>query len=139
MNRGDYGGAAAELEQAHALDPGHTVTEFNLGMALVSGGRAQEGIAHVRHAVDAGVPVDGARYALASAMMRSGDRDGATNLLRTFSPAPTDSADSCYQVGLMAADAGAADVAERYLRRAMALRPGWAEPATALQGLRQTR
>ena len=139
MNRGDYGGAAAELEQAHALDPGHTVTEFNLGMALVSEGRAQEGITHVRHAVDAGVPVDGARYALASAMMRSGDRDGAANLLRTFSPAPTDSADSCYQVGLMAAEAGAPDVAERYLDRALALRPGWAEPAAARQRLRQGR
>ena len=139
MNRGDYGGAAAELEQAHALDPGHTVTEFNLGMALISEGRAQEGIAHVRHAVDAGVPVDGARYALASAMMRSGDRDGAASLLRTFSPAPTDSAESCYQVGLMAADLGAPDIAERYFRRALALRPGWAEPAAALQGLRQGR
>ena len=137
MNRGDYGGAAAELEQAFALDPGHTVTEFDLGMALVSDGRAQQGIAHVRHAVDAGVPVDGARYALASAMMRSGDRDGAANLLRTFSPLPTDSADSCHQVGLMAADAGAPDVAERYFRRALALRPGWIEPAAALQSLRE--
>jgi 4-amino-4-deoxy-L-arabinose transferase-like glycosyltransferase len=139
MNRGDIGGAVAELEQAHALDPAHTVTEFNLGMALVSNGRADEGLAHVRHAVDAGVPVDGARYALASAMLRTGDRDGAVRLLRTFSPAPADSPDSCYQVGLMAANAGAPDVAARYFRRALDLRPGWAEASAALEGLRQGR
>lgn len=139
MNRGDIGGAVAELEQAHALDPGHTVTEFNLGMALVSNGRADEGLAHVRHAVDAGVPVDGARYALASAMLRTGDRDGAVRLLRTFSPAPADSPDSCYQVGLMAANAGAPDVAARYFRRALDLRPGWAEASAALESLRQGR
>jgi 4-amino-4-deoxy-L-arabinose transferase-like glycosyltransferase len=139
MNRGDDVGAVTALEQAYALDPSHTVTEFNLGMALVSNGRAQEGIAHVRHAVEAGVPVDGARYALASAMIRTGDRDGAVRLLRTFSPAPADSADSCYQVALIAADAGAPDVAERYLRRALALRPGWPEAAAALAGLRQGR
>ena len=48
----------------HAIDPGHTVTEFNLGMALLSNGRALDGLAHVRHAVDAGVPIPGARYAL---------------------------------------------------------------------------
>jgi 4-amino-4-deoxy-L-arabinose transferase-like glycosyltransferase len=136
MNRGDFGAATMELEQAHALDPAHTVTEFNLGMALVSDGRAQEGIAHVRHAVDAGVPIDGARYALAGAMMGSGDRDGAARLLRTFSPAPTDSAESCYRVGLMAADAGERETAERYFRQALTLRPGWPEPAAALERLR---
>ena len=65
MNRGDYGLAAMELERAHAIDPSHTIAEFNLGMALISSGRAAEGIAHVRRAVDEGVAMPGARYALA--------------------------------------------------------------------------
>jgi tetratricopeptide (TPR) repeat protein len=132
MNRGDYGEAALELEKAHAANPANTVAEFNLGIALVSNGRADEGIAHLRHAVDAGVPIDGARYALANTMLTTGDRDGAVRLLRTFSPAPSDSAESCYQVGVMAAEAGAPEVAVRYLQRALALRPGWAEARNAL-------
>ena len=137
MNRGDYGTAVMELEKAHAIDPAHTVTEFSLGMALTANGRTEEGISHLRRAVDAGVAIDGARYALASAMLGTGDRAGAAALLRTFTPAATDSADSCYQVGLLALDAGAPDVAERYLTRALSLRPGWPEARDALLQARQ--
>ena len=137
MNQGDYGTAVMELEKAHAIDPAHTVTEFNLGLAMVANGRAEEGIAHVKHAVDAGVPIEGARYALVSAMLSGGDTAGAAALLRTFSPEAGDSPDSCYQVGLLAIDAGAPDVAERYLTRALALRPGWPEAQQALEQSRR--
>jgi 4-amino-4-deoxy-L-arabinose transferase-like glycosyltransferase len=133
MNRGDYGGAALELERALALAPGETGTEFNLGMALVSAGRPQDGIGHIRHAVDAGVPIDGARYALANVLLRTGDRAGAVALLRSYSPLPSDSADSCYQVAILALDAEAPVVAERYLKRALELRPGWPEAVEALR------
>jgi Flp pilus assembly protein TadD len=126
MNSGDYSRAAAELEQALAIDPEHTVAEFTLGMALVSSGRSTEGIQHIQRAVDRRVPIDGARYALARAMQASGDVDGAARLLRTFTPEPTDSADSCFQVGLLALDVDAPDVAERYFRQAVRLRPKWA-------------
>ncbi len=137
MNRGDSGGAVSELERAYALRPSDAVTEFNLGMAMVSSGRAAEGLAHVRHAVDAGVAIDGARYALASATLASGDRDGAVTLLRSYYPAPTDTAESCYQVGILALRAGAPRVAERYLRRALELKPGWPEALRALEQLGQ--
>ena len=136
MNRGDYGTAVLELEKAHAIDPGHTVTELNLGVAMVANGRLQEGISHLRHAVDAGVPVPGARYALAGAILTSGDTASAAALLRTFSPAPTDDANSCYQVGLMALNAGEPRVAERFLSRALSLRPGWTEAQHALNQAR---
>jgi hypothetical protein len=94
-------------------------------------------VAHARHAVDAGVPVNGARYALAGAMLTSGDTAGSAALLRTFSPAATDGADSCYQVGLLALEAGAPEVAERYLTRALALRPGWPQARQALDQARR--
>jgi len=136
MNRRDYGGATAELERAFALKPGDTVTEFNLGMAMVSAGRPQEGLAHVRRAVDHGVPLPGARYALANAMLATGDREGAVTLLRTFYPEDRDSAESCFNVGILAMNAGAPRVAERYLLRALALRPGWSEALRALEQLR---
>jgi tetratricopeptide (TPR) repeat protein len=136
MNRGDYGGAAMELEEAHRIDPAHTVTEFNLGMALVSSGRAPEGIAHIRHAVEAGVPINGARYALASTLRATGDTAGAAQMLRTFYPAAEDSADSCFQVGLVALESNAPDVAERYFRQALVLRPGWKEAQQQLEQLR---
>jgi tetratricopeptide (TPR) repeat protein len=136
MNRGDYGAAAMELERAHAINPADTATEFSLGMALVAGGRAPEGIAHLRRAVDGGVPISGARYALASAMLASGDVSGAATLLRTYSPAPEDDADSCYQVALLALDANAPEVADRYLVRALILRPGWPQAQEALAKVR---
>src|SRR5262249_48237480 len=106
MNEHDYDGTVRQLEQAHAIDPSDTATEFNLGMALVSDGRAQEGIGLARHAVDAGTPVDGARYALANVMLMSGDREGAGRLVATFFPAASDTADSCYHVAILALNAG---------------------------------
>ena len=132
MNRSDYGAAAIELEEAHLLRPSDTTAEFNLGMALISSGRADEGLRHVKHAVDAGVPMPGARYALASAVLATGDREGAISLLRSYYPEPSDSAESCFRVGLLALDAGAPRVAERYLQRALQLRPGWPEALDAI-------
>jgi hypothetical protein len=133
MNRHDYAAAVNELQSAHELKPNDTATEFNLGMALVSSGRPEEGIAHVRHAVDAGTPVKGARYALAGALLTTGDREGAVTLLRGYYPADDDSAESCYQVARLALGAGAPRVAERYLQRALQLRPGWPEALAALE------
>ena len=136
MNNRDYDGAAAELEHAYTLRPSDTTAEFNYGMALVSTGRAKDGLAHVRHAVDAGVAMPGARYALASTMFMTGDREGAVALLQTYSPAPEDDAMSCYRVAELAMGAGAPNVAQRYLRRALELKPGWPEASQLLQQIR---
>jgi Flp pilus assembly protein TadD len=135
MNRGDFGAATAELERAHVLRPNDASTEYSLGMAMLAGGRGNEGVTHLRHAVDAGVTVDGARYALANALLVTGDRDGAARLVRTYYPVSSDSAQSCYQVAILAMDAGVPDVARRYLERALQLRPGWPEAAAALDQL----
>jgi 4-amino-4-deoxy-L-arabinose transferase-like glycosyltransferase len=137
MNQRDYGGAAAELERALALRPGDPTTEFHLGMALLSDGRPQEGLDHLRRGVDARVPIPGARYALANAMLMTGDRDGAGALLRTYSPAPEDTAESCLHVAQLAMSAGAPLVAQRYLQRALQLRPGWPEALQLLEQLRR--
>lgn len=136
MNRHDYGAAAIELQRAHELQPDNTVTEFNLGIALVSAGREAEGLAHLRHAVDANAPIPGARYVLASTLLTTGDRDGAVALLRTYYPAANETAESCLHVAQLAMSAGAPLVAERYLQRALQLRPGWPEALQALQRIR---
>jgi Tfp pilus assembly protein PilF len=68
--------------------------------------------------------------------LASGDRQGAVTLLRSYYPADNDGAESCYQVGLLALRAGAPGVAERYLKRALELRPGWPEALRALEELR---
>src|SRR5262249_34981185 len=90
MNRGDFEGAANELQAAYALRPADLVTEFNLGVAMVSAGRGHEGIEHISHAVDGGVPLAGARYALAGAMLATGEKERAAALVRTFVPGPED-------------------------------------------------
>jgi len=127
MNRGDFGEAATVLDEALRLQPWHTTAEFNLGMALVAQGRAQDGIAHLKHAIDAGVAVKGARYALASTLLATGERDEAVRLLRSYQPQPEDDAASCFQVAVLAMNADAPGVAVRYARRALELRPGWPE------------
>jgi tetratricopeptide (TPR) repeat protein len=137
MNRHDYAGAAGELQRAFELQPANTVTEFNLGMALVTAGRRTEGVSHLRHAVEAGVPIKGARYANANAVLATGDRQGAIMLLRSYYPAADDDAESCLHVAELALNAGAPRVAERYLVRALELRPGWPEAADLLRRLRE--
>jgi hypothetical protein len=91
----------------------------------------------VRHAVDAGVEMPGARYALAAALLATGDRAGAADVLRASSPAPEDTAESCYRVALLAMDAGVPDAGVRYARQALALRPGWQEAEDLLAQLRK--
>jgi 4-amino-4-deoxy-L-arabinose transferase-like glycosyltransferase len=133
MNRGEYGQAAMVLDEAHRVNPSHTAAEFHLGVALAAQGRTADGIAHIRHAVDAGVDVKGARYVLASTLLQTGDREGAAQLLRTYAPQPDEDAMSCYQVALLAMNAGARETAERYARRALELRPGWPEAQALLE------
>jgi tetratricopeptide (TPR) repeat protein len=135
MNRHDYSGAAAELERALVLQPSDTGTEFALGMAQVSAGRKDEGIDHLRQAIDHGVAIPGARYALANVLLRTGDTAAAVRQLRSFSPEPSDSAESCFQVAMLAIDAGENDVARRYLRRALELKPGWPDAQQVLAQL----
>jgi 4-amino-4-deoxy-L-arabinose transferase-like glycosyltransferase len=125
MEEQDFTRAAAELDEAHQIDPSNSVAEFNLGLALMNEGRSTDAVEHIRHAVDAGVPVEGARYALAGALLTV-DREEAVRLIRTFVPAPGDSAESCYRVALLALNAGVPGVAAQYLDRALALRPAWA-------------
>jgi 4-amino-4-deoxy-L-arabinose transferase-like glycosyltransferase len=135
MNHRDYDAAATELQKVGEIDAANTTAEFTLGIALVSGGHTGEGIARARHAVDRGVPITGARYTLVRAMQVSGDEVGAAQLLRSFQPAPEDDAESCVQVARLAEGLGATDVAERFLRRAMALRPQWDVPQQQLRAL----
>jgi 4-amino-4-deoxy-L-arabinose transferase-like glycosyltransferase len=135
MNRGDFEGAVRELEAAHDLKPDDLVTEFNLGTALVSDGRAREGIDHLDHAVNRGVDVPGARYALAGAILATRDRPRAAALIQTFTPTPNDDADSCYHVALLAISAGEFGTAKRFLLRALQLRPGWYDAERALAGI----
>ncbi len=135
MNERDYGDAVSELENAFALRQGDMTTEFNLGMAQISAGRGGEGLAHVRHAVEAGVPIPGARYALVNAMLRTGDRAGAAALLNTYDPAPDESPESCYHVATLAMETGVPRVARRYAQRALELRPDWPPALDLLHSL----
>jgi len=80
----------------------------------------------VRRMTPGTTPVPGPAYALPT-LLTTGERDEAVRLLRSYQPLPEDTAMSCSQVALLAMDAGAPDVAARYARRALELRPGWPE------------
>jgi hypothetical protein len=66
----------------------------------------------------------------------TGDAAGAARLLRTFTPEPADDARSCFQVAVLALNADAPDVAERYVRRALELQPDWREAQSLRDQLR---
>ena len=137
MNRQDYDGARVELTKALSIEPANTVVEFNLGVAEISSRRPLEGIAHMRNSVERGVPVPGARYALASALLSAGETDEGVRLLRSFAPAPEDDAESCLHVAKLALAANVHDVAERYLVRAEELRPEFEEAGRLLAVMRR--
>jgi 4-amino-4-deoxy-L-arabinose transferase-like glycosyltransferase len=132
MDRHEPADAAVELQKAREIQPGNSVVEFNLGIAQLASGQA-DGISHLRHAVDAGVTIPGARYVLANALLTTGDREGAARLVQTFHPLPSENAESCYHVAMLALDVEVPGVAVEFLQRAIALKPEWREPRDLLR------
>lgn len=137
MNHGEFDAARVELAKALTIEPANTVVEFNLGVAEVSSHRPDEGLAHLRHSIDAGVPVAGARYALANALVATGNTAEGGKLLRSFSPQPDDDAESCIEVAKLAVEARIPEVAERFLIRAEELQPDRPELVQLLESIRR--
>ena len=74
---GDAKGAAAALTAARSAEPGNPVVSANLGLLALEEGRLADAIVELQAALRADSGLLHARFALARALARSGDRAGA--------------------------------------------------------------
>jgi TolA-binding protein len=77
--RGDYQTAAAALEQVVSLQPSNARALFFLGVTHLMLDRPESAVAFLQRCIDAGDSAyqEDARYFLAKALLRKGDRQGA--------------------------------------------------------------
>ena len=74
---GNTGGAERALEAALAAEPGNPIVTANLGILALEQGRADTAITRLRDALEREPALLEARFALARALARTGDRAGA--------------------------------------------------------------
>lgn len=125
LQAGQVQAAERHLSRANQLDPGRPQVELSLGRALVGVGRAKEAVSLMRQAIAGGLDANAYGYDLAQALTASGDRAGAVEVLRRTTPSSTD-VRIWMQLGRLAAEDGAPDVAERFFRQGVALDPMFA-------------
>jgi tetratricopeptide (TPR) repeat protein len=123
INGGRATAAIAHLEEANRLRAGDAMTEYLLGRALLATGRAADAAPYLQRAIAHRVDAPLAGYDLAVALQQSGDVAGATRALRAIVPPSGASVDVWLQLGKRAGELGAADLAETFFRRAMAIAP----------------
>ncbi len=88
--RGAAADALATFRDARRVEPGNPVVEANIGLLELEAGRVDQAVAALRAAVGADPNLHQARFALARALARAGDREAAareaTELLRRLPP-----------------------------------------------------
>ena len=77
--RGDLKGAAGALEAARRAEPGNPVVTANIGILALREGRLADAIRELRAALLVEPRLQEARFVLARALARSGDRQGAAS------------------------------------------------------------
>jgi tetratricopeptide (TPR) repeat protein len=98
--------------------------DYALGRALLGAGRPAEALIHLRNAVEQRVDVPLAGYDLAVALQQTGDLTSAARVLSKVRPPDDSDVVVWLQLGRRAAEINAPDVAEPFLRRAVAVAPG---------------
>jgi tetratricopeptide (TPR) repeat protein len=130
---GDPRGAVVALRRALEIEPNHPAGNNNMGNALAQLGQTDEAEAHYHRAVAANPALYQAQNNLATSLATRGHFAEAAEHARMALRANPTSAEAHHVLGLALAMAGGdpAD-AVMHLRRAIALRPDWAEAMNSL-------
>jgi tetratricopeptide (TPR) repeat protein len=130
---GDPRGAVAALPRALEIEPNHPAANNNMGNALAQLGKADDAEAHYRRAVAANPVLYQAQNNLATSLATRGQFAEAAEHARMALRANPTSAEAHHVLGLALA-MGGGDPADgvTHLRRAIALRPDWAEAINSL-------
>lgn len=123
QDRGDARRAVEWFDKALAADPGQPDIRFSLGQALLSAGRPADAVPHLAAARADGVEPELATGHLALAYAALGRRDEARRELAALSPPRLPDASLAWALGRAAAQIEAFDLAEPFLRRAIAEAP----------------
>jgi tetratricopeptide (TPR) repeat protein len=114
------------LQAAHRLDPSNARMDYALGQALLGTGRADDAVVHLRQGFDAGIELPKGGIDLALALQSTGDLGGAAAIIGRINPSPADDVEAWLGAGRLAAEVRAPQIAERFFRRAVQLRPAQA-------------
>jgi tetratricopeptide (TPR) repeat protein len=124
---GRYDDAIDLYRQALEIDKDQPAIHLALGQTLVVKDRSAEAVPHLRRAFEGAYQTDIAATWLLRALVISGDRTGAAEVLRNL---PTDLAErrptTAEEIGAIALDMGDALQAERWLRVAVKSNPNQA-------------
>ena len=115
----DPGEAVAHFRNAHAAAPGRVGPRRGLAQSLVRAGRAEESIPHWTAIAERSDATDADRVALADALMRTGDWEGAETVLSRL-PEGVRSFDRLRLEALVADARGDWDRADQYYEGAVA-------------------
>lgn len=123
VNASQFAPAITHLDAALQDQPGEPHAEFALGEALADSGQVAQAIPHLRRAMARPSDLEMVGYDLAVAYMETGDFPHAAQTLRGVTPPATADADVWLNLGRLGLKVHAPDVANPFLRRAIALAP----------------
>lgn len=118
--------AVEPLSRALAADPNAANTEYALGQALLQAGDAARAVDHLQRGFDRGTTLPMAGMDLVSALQKSGRPDRAAALVGQIRVPDSADAESWLRVGRLAMELKAAEAAEPYFKKGVALAPGQA-------------
>jgi Flp pilus assembly protein TadD len=124
--------ARASLERALAIDPASPAYNYAMGTVILTTRDAATASRYFKKALDARPHDEKGRYALGVAYYAAGDYANSKTEMLSVENNPKLAGGAAYFLGRIARRENDAESAERYLRKAIKLMPGYAEPHTEL-------
>jgi tetratricopeptide (TPR) repeat protein len=124
MAIGQYERALPYLERAQRANPSEPLAAFALGQTLLHLGRAQEALPQLARGFNAGIVLPNGGVDYARALVDTGDLPDAVAAIRRITVTDDAPAGDWLNLGRLAMEAKAPDVAEPFFRQAAAMQPG---------------
>ena len=121
-----WSAAQAQFERAAHFEPDEPEVQYRLGQSLLEAGRPREAVDHLRSATARSPQLPLAGYHLARALAAVADREGALAALQAARPSADERAQNLVAFGELAIQLRAPQVAEGFLRDAVAADRGLA-------------
>ena len=121
---GQYERALPYLERARRANPSEPLAAFTLGQTLLHLGRAQEALPLLARGFDAGIVLPDGGVDYARVLVETGDLPNAAAAIRRINVSDDAPAADWLNLGRLAMEAKAPEIAEPFFRRAAALQPG---------------
>lgn len=135
LDQGKPAQAISHFAKSASLRPRSAAAQFNLATALTFGGQLDAAIVRYREALRLQPDYALAHNNLGGVLLQRGELSEAQQHLERAVALDPGNADAQFNLGRLYARTGNASACAHF-RQAVALRPGWAAPRTALEGCR---